>query len=54
MEFVDALFSFLTSLIMSQSGGNLIIGAGVIPALISFISITRPAQIKARFDIIIG
>ncbi|KAI8912022.1 hypothetical protein DFJ77DRAFT_86217 [Powellomyces hirtus] len=46
LEFVDALFGFVAYIASTQSGGNMIISAGVLPILIQLMSNTRAEQVK--------
>ena len=41
-EFIDALFSLLSTLITTQTGGSVIVSAGLIPVLVQFIRNRRP------------
>ncbi|TPX56315.1 hypothetical protein SpCBS45565_g08434 [Spizellomyces sp. 'palustris'] len=46
-EFVEALFGFVTYIASTQSGGNMIISAGVLPVLIQLMGNMRSAQLKS-------
>ncbi|KAJ3019634.1 hypothetical protein HKX48_001941 [Thoreauomyces humboldtii] len=45
-EFIDALFGFVGYIASTQSGGNMIISAGVLPILIQLMTNARPEQMK--------
>ncbi|KAG0309262.1 hypothetical protein BGZ98_004111 [Dissophora globulifera] len=45
-EFLDAAFAFLSFLISSQSGGSMIISAGIVPVLLKLLDNMRPSQLK--------
>ncbi|KAJ3143321.1 hypothetical protein HDU90_000079 [Geranomyces variabilis] len=47
LEFVDALFGFVAYIASTQSGGTMIITAGVLPILIELMRNQRPDQLKA-------
>ncbi|KAF9976767.1 hypothetical protein BGZ73_007902 [Actinomortierella ambigua] len=45
-EFVDAVFAFVTFVISSQSGGSMVISAGIIPVLLQLLSNKHASQLK--------
>ncbi|KAG0231894.1 hypothetical protein BGW42_008561 [Actinomortierella wolfii] len=45
-EFVDALFAFITYIISSQSGGAMVISAGIIPVLLQLLLNKHASQLK--------
>ncbi|KAJ3152973.1 hypothetical protein HDU86_005428 [Geranomyces michiganensis] len=47
LEFVDALFGFVAYIASTQSGGTMIITAGVLPILIELMQNQRPNQLKS-------
>lgn len=47
-EFVDALFGFVSYIASTQSGGNMIISAGILPVLIQLMTNKRADRLKVR------
>ncbi|KAI5123932.1 hypothetical protein M0805_006347 [Coniferiporia weirii] len=43
--FVDALVSFITFIVSHASGGNMVVGAGLVPLLIQIFGITHPQRL---------
>jgi E3 ubiquitin-protein ligase HUWE1 len=48
-DFCDVLFSFLTFILQTQTGGNMLIAAGIMPILVSSLSNHEDGQIKVIF-----
>jgi E3 ubiquitin-protein ligase HUWE1 len=48
-DFCDVLFSFLTFILQTQTGGNMLIAAGIMPILVSSLNNHKEGQIKVIF-----
>ena len=46
LDFCDILFSFLTFILQTQTGGNMLISAGIMPILVSSLNNHEEGQIK--------
>lgn len=46
-DFTDAMFAFVQYIIGSQSGGSMVVSAGIVPILLKMISNKHPSQLKA-------
>jgi E3 ubiquitin-protein ligase HUWE1 len=49
-ELVDALFSLISYIVSTQTGGNMVITAGLLSCLLQLVSSTQPNQLKVRRD----
>jgi E3 ubiquitin-protein ligase HUWE1 len=45
-DFLDALFAFVTYLIQTQSGGQMLMSAGIIPTLLTILGNKKAIQLK--------
>jgi E3 ubiquitin-protein ligase HUWE1 len=45
-EFAEALFSFVTFLAASPTGGSMIVGAGIVPLLVQLLTIRVPSRLQ--------
>lgn len=45
-DFLDALFAFVTYLIQTQSGGQMLMSAGIIPTLLTILGNKKQSQLK--------
>jgi E3 ubiquitin-protein ligase HUWE1 len=45
-EFVDAIVAFIGYIISGQTGGNMVIAAGLVPVLLKLLANKRAAQVK--------
>ncbi|KAF9145192.1 hypothetical protein BGX30_010067 [Mortierella sp. GBA39] len=45
-DFLDAMFAFISYIISSQSGGNMVISAGLVPVLLQLLSNKHSSQLK--------
>lgn len=50
-EFLDAFFAFISFIISSATGGNMVISAGLVPILLQLPPNKRPAQLRASLDL---
>lgn len=51
-DFLDALFAFVTYLIQTQSGGQMLMSAGIIPTLLTILGNKKPTQLKVQFAVL--
>lgn len=51
-DFLDALFAFVTYLIQTQSGGQMLMSAGIIPTLLTILGNKKPTQLKVLFTVL--
>jgi hypothetical protein len=47
--FVEAMLSFVGYLISTQTGGNMVFSAGVVPVLVTILSSRQPSQMKVSW-----
>jgi E3 ubiquitin-protein ligase HUWE1 len=47
-DFLDALFAFVTYLIQTQSGGQMLMSAGIIPTLLTILGNKKTSQLKVN------
>jgi E3 ubiquitin-protein ligase HUWE1 len=47
-DFLDALFAFVTYLIQTQSGGQMLMSAGIIPTLLTILGNKKTTQLKVH------
>jgi E3 ubiquitin-protein ligase HUWE1 len=47
-DFLDALFAFVTYLIQTQSGGQMLMSAGIIPTLLTILGNKKTNQLKVN------
>lgn len=47
-DFLDALFAFVTYLIQTQSGGQMLMSAGIIPTLLIILGNKKTSQLKVN------
>ncbi|KAF9918729.1 hypothetical protein BX616_006259 [Lobosporangium transversale] len=45
-EYLDAMFAFISFIIGSQMGGNMVISAGIVPVILQMLSNKQPTQLK--------
>ncbi|KAF9997246.1 hypothetical protein BGZ79_009053 [Entomortierella chlamydospora] len=45
-EYLDAMFAFISFIISSQTGGNMVISAGIVPVLLQLLANKHPTQLK--------
>ncbi|KAF9935205.1 hypothetical protein FBU30_006290 [Linnemannia zychae] len=45
-DFLDAMFAFISYIISSQTGGNMVISAGLVPTLLQLLSNKQTSQLK--------
>jgi hypothetical protein len=47
-DFLDAMFALISYIISSQTGGNMVISAGLVPVLLQLLSNKHSSQLKVR------